>query len=63
MELLSTVDWLLTREAIAPNVLAIREGLERWPHEGGAKRKSNLFNDRAIGIALERLVDHGAVKA
>lgn len=55
MELLSTVDWLLTKEAVTPNVPAVRAGLERWPHEGGAKRKARLFDDRAIGIALERL--------
>jgi O-acetyl-ADP-ribose deacetylase (regulator of RNase III) len=55
MELLSTVDWLLSREGVAPTVAAVREGMERWPHEGGAKRKAGLFDDRAIGIALGRL--------
>ena len=55
MELLSTVDWLLSREHVALTVAAVRDGLEHWPHEGGAKRKATLFDDRAIGIALERL--------
>jgi len=30
MELLATVDWLLTKEGIEPNVQAIREGLRHW---------------------------------
>ncbi|HEY9526143.1 MAG TPA: macro domain-containing protein [Anaerolineales bacterium] len=54
MELLTTVDWLLSREGVEPTVQAIREGLQHWP-EGAAERKSRLFDDRAIGIALDRL--------
>jgi O-acetyl-ADP-ribose deacetylase (regulator of RNase III) len=57
MELLSTVDWLLTHEGVTPTVPAVRKGLECWPHEGGAKRKSRLFDDRAIAIALDRLTN------
>ena len=55
MELLSTVDWLLSRKGVNPTVSAVRQGMEHWPHEGGAKRKARLFDDRAIGIALDRL--------
>lgn len=56
MELLSTVDWLLARESVAPTVPAIREGLRHWRcGPDAAKRKSRLFDDRALGIALERL--------
>ena len=54
MELLASVDWLLFKEGVAPTVLAVREGLARWP-EGAGERKNHLFDDRAIGIALERL--------
>lgn len=57
MELLTTVDWLLSREQVEPNVPAIREGLRRW--SGGADaaaRKDRLFDDRALNIALERLI-------
>ncbi len=54
MELLTTVDWLLSRDGVEPTVQAIREGLQHWP-EGAAGRKSRLFDDRAIGIALDRL--------
>ena len=59
MELLSTVDWLLSQEGVVPTVEAVRVGLNRWRHEGGAARKSKLFDDRAIGIALERLAQAG----
>ena len=57
MELLTTVDWLLSQERIEPDVPAIREGLRHW--SGGpeaAARKERLFDDRALDIALERLV-------
>ena len=59
MELLATVDWLLTREGVEPTVQAVREGLERWPVAGAGKRKTRLFDDRAIGIALQRLTQAG----
>jgi hypothetical protein len=55
LELLATVDWLLNREGVAPTVDNVRAGLERWPVAGAAQRKSRLFDDRAIGIALQRL--------
>ena len=54
MELLATVDWLLTQEGVAPTVQAVRKGLQCWP-AGAAERKTRLFDERAVGIALERL--------
>jgi hypothetical protein len=56
MELLATVDWLLSVGDKHATVASIREGLASWP--GGktaAKRKQALFNDRLLGLALERL--------
>ncbi|AZE96847.1 ADP-ribose 1-phosphate phophatase-like protein [Pseudomonas orientalis] len=56
MELLATVDWLLTQEDVAPTVPAVREALKRW--DGGvaaAARKNKLFDDQALDIALKRL--------
>ncbi len=56
MELLATVDWLLAREGVKPTVPALRNSLHHW--RGGpdaAARKDRLFDDRALGIALERL--------
>ncbi len=55
MELLATVDWLMVREGAEPTLAGIRQGLHRWPYQGAAERKLRLFDDRAIGIALERL--------
>ena len=60
MELLATVDWLLCREGVQPTVDAVREGLARWPVAGAGARKSRLFDDRAIGIALDRLTPTGS---
>ena len=54
MELLATVDWLLQREGTAPNVAAVRQGLRQWGN--GSDRKLRIFDDRLIGLALERLV-------
>ncbi len=64
MELLATVDWLLTKESVAPTVAAVREGLRHW--RGGpdaSERKDRLFDDRALGIALERLSANAPVPA
>lgn len=64
MELLATVDWLLTKEGVAPTVPAVREGLRRW--RGGADaaaRKEKLFDDRALAIALDRLVEGATATA
>ncbi len=56
MELLATVDWLLAREAVVPTVPALRQGLRQWRGgPGAAERKDRLFDDRALGIALDRL--------
>ena len=56
MELLATVDWLLTRENIEPNVPALRKGLRSWRGgEDAALRKDRIFNDRSLGIALDLL--------
>src|ERR1700682_243664 len=56
MELLATVDWLIEREHCARSVSEIRAGLRRWPAgPSAAERKQRLFDDRLIGLALERL--------
>jgi hypothetical protein len=56
MELLGTVDWLLHHERTPPRVDAIREGLRLWRGGPGAgARKLKLFDDRLIGLALDRL--------
>jgi O-acetyl-ADP-ribose deacetylase (regulator of RNase III) len=62
MELLATVDWLLAEEGVAPTIPALREGLRQWRGgQGAAERKDRLFDDRSLGIALERLAQHARV--
>jgi O-acetyl-ADP-ribose deacetylase (regulator of RNase III) len=58
MELLATVDWLIARHGVEPNLEDIKERLKSWP--GGktaGKRKLQLFEDRIIVIALEALAE------
>jgi len=58
LELLSTVDWLVSRLGIEPNVAAVRTGLSEWPGDQAAKdRKLSLFDERVIEIALRTLAD------
>lgn len=56
MELLATVDWLLQQKGVLPRVDHVRAALRKWP--GGpesAARKSQMFEDRHIALALQRL--------
>ncbi len=53
IELLATVDWLLSREDKSPTLGSIREGLRTWPK--GGERKLRIFDDRSIEVALSRL--------
>lgn len=56
MELLATVDWLLVRGNCEPSVAGVRDGMRNWPAGAvAAERKCRLFDDHAIGIALDRL--------
>ena len=58
LELLATVDWLLCREKVSPELGAVREALCRWGGgEEAAARKNRLFDDRALGVALEQLME------
>lgn len=62
MELLATVDWLLTKESVAPTIPSVRMGLRHWcGGSGAAERKNRLFNDRALSIALERLAPNAPI--
>ena len=55
MELLATVDWL-RRSGVLETVDAMRDSLRHWPGgEGSAERKSRIFDERLIALALERL--------
>lgn len=56
MELLATVDWLLQRESVQPALESVRQGLETWSGgQSAGARKSSLFDDESLEIALARL--------
>lgn len=56
MELLATIDWLLQQEGATQSVEGVRGALNQWPAgQAAAQRKQSLFDDRALGLALERL--------
>ena len=56
MELLTTVDWLIQHERIPADVESIRVGMRAWPDGArSAERKVKLFDERMIGLALQRL--------
>jgi O-acetyl-ADP-ribose deacetylase (regulator of RNase III) len=58
MELLSTVDWLICRDHVNPNINELESGLHNWRGGlGGGERKARLFDARVISIALKRLQD------
>ena len=56
MELLATVDWLLSREGRRPDLDDIKAGLASWSGgDGAGERKLRIFDDRLIQLALGRL--------
>jgi hypothetical protein len=56
MELLATVDWLLTQARCAPNVASLRTALKDWPGgKAAARRKQKIFDDRLLALAVSRL--------
>jgi O-acetyl-ADP-ribose deacetylase (regulator of RNase III) len=64
MELLATVDWLFDQERCSPDVPSVRAALDKWP--GGktaARRKQQLFDDKMLSLAIERLAPVARMKA
>lgn len=59
MELLATVDWLLSQVQVTADVEGVRQGLRAWPGSKAAERKMRLFDDRLIGLAIKRLQERG----
>lgn len=63
MELLATVDWLVTNADCTTTVESVRDGLTKWPTKAAARRKNRLFNDKMIEAAVERLIACGLASA
>ncbi len=56
MEALATTDWLIQMESAEPTLAGIRKGLVNWRHSPeAATRKQNLFTDKLLVAALDRL--------
>ncbi|UXH78033.1 type II toxin-antitoxin system antitoxin DNA ADP-ribosyl glycohydrolase DarG [Roseateles amylovorans] len=58
MELLASVDWLLSQEKTRPEVNVLLDALSDWPAEnaaGAGARKRKLFDAEAVAYALDRL--------
>lgn len=60
MELLSTVDWLVSQEGATRDTNAVMDGISAWPAGSPwAERKRKLFTSDQIDLALSRLNDAG----
>jgi O-acetyl-ADP-ribose deacetylase (regulator of RNase III) len=56
MELLATVDWLVNNGRAECTLESVKSGIASWPHgRAAARRKMRLFNDRLLGLAIDRL--------
>ncbi len=58
LELLATVDWLISEDKVQPTVEGVVAGLRSW--SGGneaAERKLRLFDNRLIEVALSQLAE------
>jgi len=58
LELLATVDWLLTHGECQPTVVSVKEALQRWPAgRHWANRKLRVFDDRSLQLAINRVME------
>lgn len=56
MELLATVDWMAAERHCELALEEVKGGLSRWPGgQEAARRKQKLFDDRLLGLAIDRL--------
>lgn len=56
LELLATVDWLVTQGGYPPTLESVKEGLRQWPAgERWASRKMKLFDDNNLQLAIDRI--------
>ncbi|MGT4819539.1 toxin-antitoxin system antitoxin DNA ADP-ribosyl glycohydrolase DarG [Escherichia coli] len=58
LELLATVDWLLSRGECQPTLDSVKEGLHQWPAgERWASRKLRLFDNNNLQFAINRVME------
>ncbi len=63
MELLATVDWLITAGLCEVTVRSLRHGLAQWPaSRAAARRKQKLFDDEMLSVAVDRLAECGLIE-
>jgi O-acetyl-ADP-ribose deacetylase (regulator of RNase III) len=56
MELLATVDWMVAEKHCGLTLESVKDGLARWPGgQAAARRKETLFDNRLLGLAIDRL--------
>jgi len=56
MELLSTVDWVISQQGCQPDVASVRQAIKDWPAgEKWALRKQQIFDDRSLQFAIDRI--------
>lgn len=59
MEMLATVDWLLSHESCRPELTDIKSRLTNWLGDQQAgQRKLRIFDDKLINLGLQRLTTH-----
>jgi len=62
MELLATVDWLVSRQNVSTDANSLFEALGRWPYsKEAAERKQKIFSADALQIAAETLTEAGLI--
>ena len=63
MELLATVDWVLTNTQTQPTTQSVLAALQKWPGgQGAAVRKLKLFEKRIVDIAVGALWEAGLIQ-
>ena len=56
LELLSTVDWVISQQGCQPDLASVRAAIDGWPAgPEWAARKQGIFDDRSLQFAIERI--------
>lgn len=56
LELLSTVDWVISQQGCQPALASVRMAIDHWPAGAEwAARKQRIFDDRSLQFAIDRI--------